>query len=390
MRVGLFVLGGGRWLGGVSYVRTIARMLGSLAGYEPVLLLPNGAPHVKDLEQLGETFSYDDPRPMPRVLTVARGLVGRRARSIERGMRAARVDCALPSIISLGARAGVPWIGWLWDFQHVERPDFFSVPHELTARNRAMRRLACEAPHLIASSYHARDIARRLFPWLGDEITALRFPAIPEDAWYERDPTMTAQALGIDRPYVYLPNQFWKHKDHETAFRAWARLASPRPLLVCTGDMDDYRWPGYVDGLRELLRNLGVDDDVKLLGRVARQDQMDLFRGATAVLNSSHYEGWSTTVEEARALGKRLVLTDIPLFREQAPEGTRFFPASDPQALAARLEEVLAASSSGYEPARERAAREAMGPRIEEYGRALVHAITGAVERGQVRRCLAL
>lgn len=392
MRVGLLVLGSGAWLGGVTYTRTIAKVLRSVRGFEPVFLVGHsGEQFAGELERGGhEVFVYDEPPPPPRPVSLALGLAGHRARSLEAGARAAQVDCVLPLTMSLGARSQVAWIGWMWDFQHIERPEFFPDRRELSQRTRAMRRMACEAPHLIASSHHALGITLGIYPWLKGDVTALRFPAFPEDWWYERDPSETARRLGIDRPFVYLPNQFWKHKDHGTAFRAWAHLASPRPLLVCTGDMHDYRWPGYIDQLRALLRDLGLEADVRLLGRVDRTDQIDLFRAAAAVLNPSLYEGWSTSVEEARALGKPLVLTDLPLFREQAPAGTRFFPASTAAALAASVEEVLAAGAQGHDPESERAARQALRPRIDEYGTALVHALTSAVQRGRIRRRLTL
>src|SRR6202012_4558704 len=59
-----------------------------------------------------------------------------------------------------------------------------------------------------------------------------------------------------------------------------------------------------------------------------------LMHHATAFLNPSRFEGWSTSVEEAKSMGKQIVLSDIPVHREQAPERGYFFPPDAPQALA--------------------------------------------------------
>ena len=42
-------------------------------------------------------------------------------------------------------------------------------------------------------------------------------------------------------------------------------------------------------------------------------------RQSVAVLQPSLFEGWSTTVEEAKSIGKTILLSDIPVHREQAP-----------------------------------------------------------------------
>ena len=51
----------------------------------------------------------------------------------------------------------------------------------------------------------------------------------------------------IELLYFLISNQFWRHKDHETAFKAFAkyRANGGNAILVCTGGIDDYRSPGY-------------------------------------------------------------------------------------------------------------------------------------------------
>jgi len=48
-------------------------------------------------------------------------------------------------------------------------------------------------------------------------------------------------------------------------------------------------------------------------------------------------------VEEAKSLGKAVILSDIEVHREQAPPGSVYFGPDDAQALAARMQEVHAA-----------------------------------------------
>jgi len=65
-----------------------------------------------------------------------------------------------------------------------------------------------------------------------------------------------------------------------------------------------------------------------------------LLRAATALINPSRFEGWSTTVEEAKFFGVPMILSDIDVHREQTGGKARFFGVDDPLALADHLSEA--------------------------------------------------
>jgi glycosyltransferase involved in cell wall biosynthesis len=60
-------------------------------------------------------------------------------------------------------------------------------------------------------------------------------------------------------------------------------------------------------------------------------------RACRAVINPSLFEGWSTTVEEAKSLGKQAIVSDLPVHREQAPLRCMYFDPRDPEKLADAL-----------------------------------------------------
>jgi hypothetical protein len=61
---------------------------------------------------------------------------------------------------------------------------------------------------------------------------------------------------------------------------------------------------------------------------------VQLFRRAAAVIQPSLFEGWSALVEDARTLGKRIYVSDIPVHREQQPTDGVFFHPDRPEELA--------------------------------------------------------
>ena len=55
-----------------------------------------------------------------------------------------------------------------------------------------------------------------------------------------------------------------------------------------------------------------------------------LLRTSMALINPSRFEGWSTTVEEAKSFGVPMILSDIDVHREQTGGTARYFGVDDP------------------------------------------------------------
>lgn len=47
-----------------------------------------------------------------------------------------------------------------------------------------------------------------------------------------------------------------------------------------------------------------------MLGLVPRSDVIALMRYSISLINPSFFEGWSTTVEEAKSMGKQIILSE--------------------------------------------------------------------------------
>ena len=60
-----------------------------------------------------------------------------------------------------------------------------------------------------------------------------------------------------------------------------------------------------------------------------------------AVVNPSLFEGWSSTVEEAKSMGKRIILSDIPTHREQNPPCGYYFNPGDSASLAKIIKQCM-------------------------------------------------
>lgn len=358
IRVGfLYPRTGDAWLGGSSYLRNL---LGALAaapelGVHPVLLaeagarVPAGFDEVEIIRSVAVSVHH---------LLVLRAMAAvlRRDPFLDRILGYHRLEVLSHSGV-LGSRARTPTIAWIPDFQHRALPTFFPRS-ELAGRDAAFSRFLREAALVIVSSEAARKDAERFFPGHAEKIRVLRFvdgsaaaaAATPLDALQAR--------YGFAGRFFALPNQYWAHKNHQVVLDALALLRDRgrEVLVLSTGNASDYRSPGYFKGFQQRRAALGLEGSYRILGVVPFVDLAGLLRHSVAVLNPSLFEGWSTTVEEAKSLGKRVLLSDIAVHREQAPERGTYFDPRQPEQLAEAMWAAWTADDAGEEGAMARAA----------------------------------
>jgi hypothetical protein len=64
-------------------------------------------------------------------------------------------------------------------------------------------------------------------------------------------------------------------------------------------------------------------------------------KNSLAIIQPSLFEGWSTVVEDAKALNKWILLSDIAVHREQIKENVDFFNPKKPIELALIMQSQL-------------------------------------------------
>jgi glycosyltransferase involved in cell wall biosynthesis len=221
--------------------------------------------------------------------------------------------------------------------QHRRYPEFFSAS-ELHQRDALFREWARDSTLVVLSSRAAlADLIEFLGPAVESKCRVLSFVSQPKAIESGLAPVERMMARhAIPRRYFLLPNQFWKHKNHAVVIEALALLRAndPEIVVVATGPQEDFRHPHHFAETMERVRTLGIGKSFRALGLVPFADLMALMKHSVAVINPSLFEGWSTTVEEAKSAGKALLLSDIAVHREQAPARADYFPPHDTAALA--------------------------------------------------------
>jgi glycosyltransferase involved in cell wall biosynthesis len=257
------------------------------------------------------------------------------------------------------------WAGWIPDFQHRYLPELFP-PEEIRRRDTLIAQLVAEASRVVLSSQSAARDYQMFYPPDAGKAEVLTFATTPFDLAND-----SAETHDAPERFFLVCNQFWKHKNHLVVFDALRilRARGLRPIVLCTGKIDDYRDRAFAGEIRAALDRDGIAEQVKLLGLVTRTRQIGLMRRALAIIQPSLFEGWSTVVEDARALGRPSLLSDLAVHREQSPPGARFFPPRDAEALAELILEGWSAWTPGPDLAAEEDARRCAEVRLVEVGR---------------------
>lgn len=263
--------------------------------------------------------------------------------ALTRFCRRAEIDVLLPSTYALPAKIGVPWIGYIADFQHKHLPHFFTE-QERTLRDQHFTRILNAAPAIMMNSRTVAEDAARFYPGHSARCFAMPFSAdVPRVE--PSDLVQAKKRYGIDGQFFMVCNQFWFHKDHATSFRAFATLLRDRPhlTLVCTGEPSDPRDPQHVPRLLELAESLGMKSQLKVLGLIPKADQLGLMTGCVAVIQPSLSEGGpgGGAVFDAVGLGIRSIVSDIPVNLELKEPTVTFFKAGADEDLAAHMRQAL-------------------------------------------------
>lgn len=196
---------------------------------------------------------------------------------------------------------------------------------------------------VVLSSFDSFEDFKKFYPLAKNKVKILRFASMLPD-FEKLDAEEVIKKHGVERPYFITPNQFWEHKNHITLLKAFKILHDKgfKYQLILTGSTTVNRGKGFVlPGLNDFVLQNKLSDVVKFLGAIDRKEQLVLLQNSKAIVQPSLYEGWSTIVEESKAMNKFIVLSDLNVNKEQINKNCVFFDPLSPQDLANKLEQFM-------------------------------------------------
>lgn len=350
LRIGILINIDEKWMGGLNYIANTLRTLDSLSpSQKPELTVLVRSGTMNGLKIFKEQFPEIKTcylAEMPYWIKLFPGRYRNRAwgrfKEIKTNsiLKCHNIDIVFPVTGASDFKLPVKCIGWIPDFQHRYLPEFF-LPEDVRWRDSTYADFAEHADYMVFSSQNARKDYENFYPKHKSRNFVYSFCTVLDKNCVIKDKKYLKKKYGIEDKFFLMPNQFWVHKNHLRLFKAVAQLnrKGNNITVICTGSNYEHRNKTYYD---ELLRFKEENklNNIKILGLVSHEDLYTLYFHAHAVVQPSLFEGWSSIVEDCRAFGKTLILSDIPVHREQNPPDAIFFNPLDLEELEGSLAQV--------------------------------------------------
>ena len=217
------------------------------------------------------------------------------------------------------------------------------LPHDTGERHKAVfLRLYRRMDALICHSEHIKGRLGAEFGVQGEKITV-----IPHGPFFYDEPPLNLQEartqLGIaaGHPIVLWQGILFPYKGLDVLLQAWQRVEAENStahlLVLGTGA------PDLLEAVREQVRSLGLQRVTLDLRFLSTEELTAAYRAADIVTYPYRAITTSGALATGLALGKAIVASDLPVFRESLTDGENalLVPAGNPADLAFALLRLL-------------------------------------------------
>ncbi|UFH30873.1 glycosyltransferase [Chryseobacterium sp. C-71] len=326
------------WIGGTYYIQNLIHALQTLKDEDKPFLHIKSTPHA--VENLQELTSYPYLKAFNPYSNI--GKIKRAINIISKKIAKKNIyslyknfDAVFPAGFSESNNIKSK-IFWIPDFQEKYLPHFFSE-EEIKNRENACQLIRQTDEYLIFSSEDAKKDFNTFYPQGKPEQFVLNF------ATYHRNVNLPSKEFVLEKfdittEYFLCSNQFWVHKNHLIILKAIALLKNEglNINVIFTGKENDYRNPDYFSDLKRQISTLEIEENVKFLGFIDRDEQIVLLKNCKAIIQPSLFEGWSTVNEDAKAENVFILASSLNVNIEQTKNypNYRIFDPYDENSLA--------------------------------------------------------
>ena len=347
-KLGLIFIYDEKWIGGTYYILNLVHVLNLLNDYEkPQLVIFSNR---NDFEVLKNDTNYPflefeelSENPKSNLLTYLNKITSKvfNIKIIKRRYTK-NIDAIFPfqSNNFINSTSTDKRIYWIPDFQEKHFPEYYSLEH---LENEKVKNgsILESSKKILLSSHDAKKDLVEFYPNYKTKPFVVHFAVkIPELSKLDLNDVLNK--FGLTKLYYFAPNQFWKHKNHIVVIKAVELLVKQGVdiTVAFSGKELDPRFPGYTDSLKEYVATHSLQNNIKFLGFLQRQEQLKLMENAVAIIQSSLFEGWSTVIEEAMAMNKIVIASNLSVNIEQLGEKGYYFDPLNSESLAGQLVKI--------------------------------------------------
>lgn len=162
------------------------------------------------------------------------------------------------------------------------------------------------------------------------------------DSVFADVPPDDEKVLSADREYILLVSDIYRHKNVHNLIAAYARLPPAKrrkhPLIVVGSKTVE---PEYLSEVESLARELGVAENVSLVGRASETAVRSYYSNAHLFVFPSLIEAFGLPVLEAMAAGVPVAASANASIPEVGGDAAVYFDPEDPDQMSVVIERAL-------------------------------------------------
>jgi glycosyltransferase involved in cell wall biosynthesis len=237
-----------------------------------------------------------------------------------------------------GASASVPYITTVWDLAHRSRPYFPEVSStgwDWKAREQTFWSVLPRASFILTGTNAGKSEIVHYYRVNPENVIVVPFPAPAFPSEDHRNGILDIrEKYEIRGDFLIYPAQLWPHKNHVNILIALALLKHRGTVIEMVFTGSDKGNAGHV--FRKI-NELGLHDQVHMLGFVPREDLRALYSKALALTFASFFGPDNIPPLEAFTLGCPVIASRVSGAEEQLGDAALLFDPADPEDLVSAI-----------------------------------------------------
>lgn len=235
----------------------------------------------------------------------------------------------------------VPFVLTVWDVEHRLHPYFPEVSFSgwtFDARESFYQNAIPKAAYVAIGTQEGANQLEKFYNIDADRIKLIPF-TVPQFVYENKpDDSILNKNQLVENEYLFYPAQFWPHKNHIRLIKALRLLKNQGVSLKVAFSGAD---KGNLKYIKQKVKELDLEDDVKFLGFVSESELVSLYKNAFALTYLSIFGPNNIPPLEAAALKCPIICSNVKGMEEQLKDAALFFDAVNEYDLAEKIKLLL-------------------------------------------------
>jgi hypothetical protein len=231
----------------------------------------------------------------------------------------------------LGRNSEIKSFSWITDFQHLYYPQYFTFLQRFFRTINIFYTANSSSKIILSSNASASDL-KKIINFNLKKIFVHPFFFGNYNPKNIININKLRKKFKIKKNFFFLPNQYWFHKNHLLVLKSIVDLKKRYNLsinIISSGSIYAKNSKIYYQKVDDFIEEKGLRDNYKYIGIVSEKELWSLMYYSLAIINPSEFEGWNTSVMQAKALSKYNIVSNIKAHIEQKNSKTILFVNND-------------------------------------------------------------